>query len=76
MRAKRADFAPILEKKIHEEKRNLKKFRIKISMVKPYEIVDFWVKKPDIVSALETFIHHEMFTLDANEYFKVEISAV
>lgn len=67
----------ILEKKFDDEEKNifknLRKYRFKISMIKPYEIVDFWAKKPDVNDALEVFIE-ELFTLNPSEYFKIEVS--
>jgi hypothetical protein len=67
----------ILEKKLgdHEKNlsKNLKKYRIKISMIKPYHCIDFWAKKPDVNNALEVFID-ELFTLNPSEYFKIEVS--
>lgn len=71
----------ILEKKLlknflsdDQEKnllKNLKKWRVKIYMIKPYEIVDFWIKKPDENSALEVFID-ELLTLNLSEHFRIE----
>jgi hypothetical protein len=67
---------------IFEERKNkatdseavkLKKYLVKISMTKPYEIVDFWVRKPDMNNVLELLIHNELFTLIANKYFKIEV---
>lgn len=55
---------------------NLKKYRVKISMIKPYKIVDFWVRKPNVNDVLELFIHNELFTLNTNRYFKIEVSEV
>lgn len=62
---------PILESKVE----NLKKYRVKISMIRPYEIVDFWTKKPSMDNAIEAFIH-ELFKLKPTEHFKIEISEV
>ena len=53
----------------------LKRYRVKISMVKPYEILDFWVKKPDVIYAFEFFVN-KMFSLNPKEYFKIEVSEV
>ena len=68
----------ILEKRPDDHEKNLlrklKKCRVKITMIKPFEVVDFWAKKPDVNNALEVFIG-ELFTLDPGEYFKVEVSA-
>jgi hypothetical protein len=67
----------ILESKPRELEKNLlkdlKKFRVKISMIKPYETVDFWVKKPDKNNVLEVFLC-ELLGLDSSEFFKVEVS--
>ena len=62
---------PILESKAE----HLKKYRAKISMIRPYEIVDFWAKKPSTDNALEALID-ELFTLKPSEYFKIEVSEV
>lgn len=65
----------ILEKKLEDREKNLlknlKKHRAKISMIKPYETVDFWVSKPDKNNALELFMHELLFT-DPSKYFKIE----
>jgi len=53
----------------------LKKYRVEIFMIKPYDFVDMWPKRPDENDALEAFTH-ELLTLDANEYFKIEVSEV
>jgi len=42
-------------------------------MIKAYEIVADWPKKPDVDDALEAF-RDELLTLDASKYFHVEIS--
>lgn len=60
---------PALEK----EKTSLQKYRIEIRMIKPYQIVDFWPKKPETDNILEAFID-ELFTLDSSEYFKIKVS--
>ena len=66
-----------MEKKLgdHEEKplNNLKKYRINISMIKPYHYVDFWGKEPDVNNALEVFID-QLFSINPSEYFKIEVS--
>ena len=76
----RTELRPIFEKrknKATESKAvNLKKYLVKISMIKPYEIVDFWVRKPDVNNVLELFIHNQLFTLNPNKYFKIEICEV
>jgi hypothetical protein len=43
----------------------LKKYRVEIFMIKPYEFVDRWSKRPDLNGALEAF-GHELLTLDAD----------
>lgn len=53
--------------------KNLKKYRVKISMIRPCEIVDFWVSKPDENNALELFVQELLFT-DLSKHFKIEIS--
>lgn len=67
----------ILEKKHGGQEKNLlkdlKKYHVKISMTKPYEISDFWAQKPDVNNVLEIFIE-ELFTFNPSEYFKVEVS--
>jgi hypothetical protein len=67
----------ILEKKLDDKEKNplenLKKYRVKISMIRPYEIVDFWAKKPDVNNALEAFLD-ELSILNPSEYFKIEVS--
>lgn len=76
-------FVPVTEKEFEGEARNtsiksqvelkLKKYRVKISMVHPYEILDSWVKKPDAKNALEVFIE-ELFTQNLDKYFKIEVN--
>jgi hypothetical protein len=77
---KRAELRPILNerksKATESEAVNLKKYRVKISMIKPCEIVDFWARKPDVNNVLELFIHNELFTPKPNKYFKIEIRKV
>jgi len=48
-------------------------YRIRIFMIKPYENVAVWPRKPDVNSALETFAE-AILTMDADEYFCVEMS--
>jgi len=50
-------------------------YRIRIFTKKPYENVAVWPRKPDVDSALETF-REAILTMDADEYFRVEISEV
>ncbi|MGQ9551948.1 MAG: hypothetical protein ACUVUE_05920 [Candidatus Bathycorpusculaceae bacterium] len=76
-------FVAVTEKEFGDKARNapiesqvrleLKKYRVKISMVHPYEIVDSWVKKPDIRNALEVFIE-ELFTQNSDKYFEIEVN--
>jgi len=67
---------PILENKTIESKAvNLKEYHVKISMIKPYKVVDFWVRKPDENNALQLFMD-ELPTLNPSEYFKIEVSEV
>jgi len=56
-----------------KEKANLQKYCVEIQMIKPYQIVDFWSKKPETDNILEAFID-ELFTLDSSEYFKIKVS--
>ena len=53
----------------------LKKYRVEIFMIRPYDFVDRWPKRPDENDALEAF-GHELLTLDADEHFKIEVSEV
>ena len=53
----------------------LKKYRVEIFMIKPYEFVDSWPKRPHDNDALEAFTH-ELRTLDVDEHFKIEVSEV
>jgi hypothetical protein len=57
------------------ELENMKKYRIEIQMIKPYEIVDYWPRKPVIDNVIEAFID-ELFTLDSRKYFKLKVSEV
>jgi len=58
--------------------KNLKKYCVKIMMLKPFEIVDFWPEKPDVDSAIEAFRDELIRVSDAEmrEYFKVEVRCV
>lgn len=60
---------------IKNKSNHFKKYRVKISMLEPYETVDFWVGKPDENSVLELFMH-ELFSIDPNKYFRIQISEV
>jgi hypothetical protein len=77
---KRSELRPVFEerknKATESEAVKLKKYLVKISMTKPYEIVDFWVRKPDMNNVLELLIHNELFTLNPNKYFKIEVCEV
>jgi len=53
----------------------VKKYRLKIVMIKPCEFVDDWPRKPDEEQALEAF-RDELLDLDAKEYFRVEVSEI
>jgi len=44
-------------------------------MTKPFEAVDFWVRKPDENNVLELFMH-ELSSIDPNKYFRIQISEV
>ena len=76
----RAELHPIFEERKNRasesEALKLKKYLVKISMTKPYEIVDFWVRKPDMKNVLELLVHNELLTLSANKYFKIEVCEV
>ena len=60
---------------IKSKSNHFKKYRVKISMLEPYETVDFWVGKPDENSVLELFMH-ELFSIDPSKYFKIQMSEV
>ena len=60
---------------MNETKKKLKKYRVKIVMVKPFEFVDIWGEKPDLDDALEAF-SGILLTEKVTEYFKVEVSKV
>jgi len=57
---------------MNEGKKKLKKYRVKIFMVKPFEFVDVWGKKPDVDDALEAF-SGELLTEKVSGYFKIEV---
>ena len=61
-----------------QKAKNLKKYHVRIVMLKPFEIVDFWPKKPDVNSAIEAFGDELIRLSDAEirEHFKVEVSCV
>lgn len=52
--------------------KKLKKYRVKIFMVKPFEFVDVWGEKPELDVALEAF-SGELLTEKVNECFKIEV---
>jgi len=52
-----------------------RRYQIKISMTKPFEAVDFWVRKPDENNVLELFMH-ELSSIDLSKYFRIQISEV
>jgi len=60
---------------MNEKEKKLKKYRVKIVMIKPFAFVDVWGKKPNLEDVLEAF-SGELLTIDASEYFRVEISEV
>ena len=60
---------------LESENGSSKKYRIEIQMIKPYEIVDFWPKKPGIDNVLETFIEG-LYSIDSSDYFKIKVSEV
>ncbi len=68
----------ILEKRLEDQEKNLlknlKKYRIKISMIRPYETVDFWASKPDENTAFEHFMQELLYMDDLSKHFKIEIS--
>jgi len=53
----------------------LERYHIKISMIKPFEVVDLWVRKPDEKNVLELFMH-ELSSIDPSKYFIIQISKV
>jgi len=55
-----------------EGEKKLKKYRVKIFMVKPFEFVDVWGKKPDVDDVLEAF-SGKLLTEKAGGYFKIEV---
>jgi hypothetical protein len=60
---------------MNETDKKLKKYRVKIVMVKHFEFVDFWGKKPDLDDALEAF-SGILLSEKVNEYFRIEVSKV
>lgn len=58
--------------------KGLKKYRVSIMMLKPFEIVDFWPKKPDVDDAIEAFADELLRLGDAGtrEYFRIEVRSV
>lgn len=53
----------------------LKKYHVKITMIKPYEVLDFWFKKPDVYSMLEVMMG-ELSKVNLTEYFKFEVHEI
>jgi len=57
---------------MNEAEKKLKRYRVKVFMVKPFEFVDVWGKKPDLDDVLEAF-SGELLTERVTGYFKVEV---
>lgn len=57
------------------DERKSKRYGVKILLVKPFEFVDVWGKKPDVDAALEAF-SGELLTEKVSGYFKIEVSEV
>ena len=53
----------------------LKKYHVKITMIKPYEVLDFWSKKQDVFSMLEVMMG-ELSKVNLTEYFKFEVHEI
>jgi len=53
----------------------VKKFRVRISMVRAYEFVDDWPRKPTVHEALDAF-RDELLNPDASQYFHVKVSKI
>lgn len=75
-----AELTTVFEKKKNKVTKSkaenfFRKYRIKISMFKPYETVDFWIRKPHVNNVLEVFID-ELYSPKLREYFKIEVSEV
>lgn len=62
-------------KVIESKAGNLRRYHIKISMIKPFEDVDFWVRKPDKNNVLELFMN-ELSSINFSKYFRIQISEV
>lgn len=67
------------EKKYHNARESEaikpKKYHVKISMIKSYEVVDFWTKKPEALNVFELFMN-ELSTINLTKYFKFEVSEI
>ena len=54
---------------------NMKKYLAKISMPKPYEVVDYWSCKPDSEMVLEVMMSR-LLNAKGNRFFKIEVSEI
>ena len=59
-----------------EPELELKKYRVKVSMAKPFEFLDYWAKQPNGNMAIETLINELLLRPDAGKYFNVEVTEV
>jgi hypothetical protein len=57
---------------MNEAEKKLKRYRVNVFMVKPFEFVDVWGKKPDVDDVLEAF-SGELLTERVTGYFKIEV---
>jgi hypothetical protein len=64
-----------LGKKNDEASLKFKKYHVEITMIKPYEVLDFWFKKPDLSNILEVFMD-ELNRANPNEYFKFKVREI
>jgi hypothetical protein len=64
-----------LGKKDYKASMKLKKYHVRVTMIKPYEVLDFWFKKPDAFSMLEVMMG-ELPTANLTEYFKFEVQEI
>jgi len=64
-----------LGKKNNGASLKFKKYHVKITMLKPYEVLDFWFKKPDVSNMLEVFMD-ELNCANPTEYFKFEVREI
>jgi len=60
---------------IESKSDNFRRYHIKISMIKPFEAVDFWVRKPNKNNVLELFMQ-ELSSINPSKYFRIQISEV